>query len=373
MPVNNKKQKVFIEDSWITGDTCLFSITNIVQHTRARKIVGEMRKKFVNRLIDEGFIVTNDKENLSDDDVCLIMNDLAVCDNTLSLDIYKKAFDERIFKAAGEKLNIPKSLRMEDFFDNPFFPAVFKNEIANGGEDKFLIETNNQLELIKLFYNDFKNDSYYKETFDTSIFQQYINTPTDYKTYMRVLIGASGDVMGASLKYSKGVVLDNSTKGLFERHLCDSNSKYFLDCDGMFGYYSGGGNISFSQPRYSIEKQEILKAHGLNPQKPEVPQDVLEVARNIVKNCNKELGILCGMDFIPNLDDGKWYYLENQAFPAIDEWANKKKIKLPATGTVDSYIKYLELDLEARYEALMLYMKRKNEYSDLDTKQLSIL
>ena len=57
--------------------------------------------------------------------------------------------------------------------------------------------------------------------------------------------------------------------------------------------------------------------------------------------------------------DGKWYYLEIQAFPAIEEWAIPRRIRLKEVRNMKDYIKMNAQDLEARYEALMLYMNKK--------------
>ena len=47
--------------------------------------------------------------------------------------------------------------------------------------------------------------------------------------------------------------------------------------------------------------------------------------------------------------------------PAIDEWANDKNIKLPKQKNVDTYLKYLEIELDARKEALTLVMNKKTK------------
>ena len=129
----------------------------------------------------------------------------------------------------------------------------------------------------------------------------------------------------------------------------------------MFNYYSTGEIISFFQPKYSDEKQKILKAHNIDPNNPKVPEDILEVTKNIMEKCNKELGIICGFDFIQDDIDKKWYYLENQAFPSIDEWLFKKGMKIPKVNSLDSYVYYNELELSARYEALISQTKKKLE------------
>jgi len=189
--------------------------------------------------------------------------------------------------------------------------------------------------------------------------QQLIKTPTKYQTYIRVLISSSADVLGASLKYSKTEEKKREPQGIFEKIFWNENTEYYLDCKGMFNYYSEGGNISFYQPKYSTEKQEILKAHGINPDNPTIPEEVLEVSTSIAQKCNRQLGIICGIDFIYNEKDNKWYYLEIQSFPAIEEWAEKKGIRVNKIKNLDDSIKYCELDLEARHDALMMYMNKK--------------
>lgn len=371
--LNLDGQLLYVEPAWITGETCLFNIKDSITYVIAKSKLSKIRQDFISRLESDGFVITYDK-NIKDT-IYFIMDESVVCDKGVDINIYKKMFDQRIFEAGGDKLNYPKSLTMEEFFQNPFFPAVLKNELMNGGVDKFLIETPEQLEIIKKFYTDFYSNKEYVQQLKCSIFQQLIETPTRYKTYMRVLMSASGDVMGASLKYSNVNEQKRNPQGPLEKYFWDKDSKYYLNCKGMFNYYSNGGNISFSQPRYSDEKKAILKEHGIDPNNPSIPDEVLEVASLIAQNCNRELGIMCGIDFIFNELDKKWYYLEIQAFPAIEEWANTKNIKPIKVNNADDYVKYCALELEARYDALMMYMKKKsysNTEDQLKTYQLRL-
>lgn len=103
-----------------------------------------------------------------------------------------------------------------------------------------------------------------------------------------------------------------------------------------------------------------------------VPAEVLEVASNIAQNANKELGIICGIDFIMDRRDNKWYYLEIQAFPAIEEWAIPRKIRTKEVRNINDYIKLNALDLEARHEALMLYMNKKMNLQDNNNYSLKL-
>ena len=176
---------------------------------------------------------------------------------------------------------------------------------------------------------------------------------------MRVLMSASGDVLGATLRYSSISKLRREPSGIFEQFFWDERSAYFMNCKEMFNYSSIGDSILFTQPRYCYEKQVILKEHGIDPTNPTIPEQVLEVAISLATKCNRELGIICGIDFIFNKNDNKWYCLEIQTFPAIEEWAMTKNIRLPKQHDINNYIKYLQVELEARQDALMLYMEKK--------------
>lgn len=371
MLISETKPLLFVEEEWVNGNTCISSIP-IFERERARKIIAKMRTAFLEKLRNLGFEITTNRNDVTADTIYFVMDQDAICDQSVPLHIYKKQFDQRMFEAGGEELNYPYSLTMEEFFSHPFFPAVLKNEFANGGKDKFLIETSEQLDIIKKFYFHFKDNPLFANEFQCTIFQQLIETPTEFETYLRVLMSASGDVMGASLKYATTSPGKVARGGIYEQYFCDQKSEYFLNCKDMFHYYSNGENISFCQPRYSLLKQEILEAHGINKDHPMVPDQVLKAASNIMQACNRELGIICGFDFIMNVHDGKWYYLENQAFPAINEWADTKHIKLRKTGNADFYLKVLELELEARYEALMLYINKKSQAGKQLKKELNL-
>lgn len=359
----NSEIKIYIDPLWINGKTCLTQIKNNYDYLRAQNSITKMRKKFVEKLQEEGFLVILEKSLIDQDTICLIMDDTALCSEDVPIAIYKRKFDEKIMASGGPNLNYPLSKSVKDYFMEPFLPAVFKNELENGGVDKFLIENEEQIKVMKSFYEEYSNDPKIKEAFDCSIFQQYLETPSRYATYLRVLVGGTGKCLGASLKYSKKIDFKRPFTGLFETIFLNSASNYFLNSKRMFNYYSGGENIYFSQPRYSSEKTSILESHGFNVGHLTLPNTVVDVCQNIMENCNRELGVLCGFDFMLNELDGKWYYLENQAFPAIDEWAHEKEINLPTSHTMNGYLKILELELQVRYESLMLLVEKRKEES----------
>lgn len=354
---NANGQLVFVEPEWITGKTCLFTVTNNRDYIKGMVGLTKIRKEFVKRLENEGFVITHEKFDTESDIIYLTMNNEAIPYDDIRG--FKNAFDKHVAEVAGEKFNFPKTVEMEEYFKEPFYPAVLKNEVMNGGKDKFFIETPEQVAIIKRFYDKFKGNGYIGQNLECTKFQQFIKTPTEHKTYMRVLISASGDVLGASLKYSKMSNQVIRDKGPLEEYFWDKNSEFYLGCEGMFNYYSGGGNIVFGQSRLSYEEREILKAHEINPDNPVIPEEIIEVSSNIATSSNREIGLLCGIDFIYNAEDKKWYYLELQAYPAIEEWAIPRKIRIREVKDINDYIKYNALDLEARHEALMLCMAKK--------------
>lgn len=360
---NGNGQIIYFDPEWVSGKTCLFNVHNTVEYYKGLEGLSRIRKEFIKKLENMGFVITYTPDS-SKNILYFTMDGTAICDKPTTNDKFKKMFDEVIFKAGGEKLNYPHSLSLTEYFNSPFYPAVFKNELMNGGKDKFLIESEEQVKTLKRFYEEFKNKEDYKYHFGCTIMQQLITTPTEYTTYMRVLMSASGDVLGASLKYSRAIQQARQYEGVFEKHFLDSNSKYYLDSHKMFNYYSNGGNINLAQSRFNYVEKELLLSHGIDPDNAMVPEEVLEVARNIAVNCNRELGIMCGIDFILDEVTNKWYYLELQAYPAMDEWLIANRIRPVEVKNINHFVKYNAQDLEARFAALMLYMENKPNRSD---------
>lgn len=361
-----KGQILYVDPAWLTGQTCLFNVKDPIDYKYASEKLLKMRSDFINELMNEGFVITYDCWDKRDNIISLTMNPVEVCDFSVTDSReYKKIIDRYTFDAAGEKLNYPFSLSITDYFNNPFYPSVLKNELLNGGKDKILIERPAQVEIFKKYYNQNKFKSRYFDSFNNTIFQQLIETPTKYKTYMRVLISASGDVMGASLKYSKPCAPALKMEGVFEKELLNPKSEFYINATKMFNYYSGGGNIQFCDYNLIKEEKKILKAHGIDPNNMCVPEEVLEVSKNIAQRCSKAFGVILGIDFILNEADNKWYYLENQAYPAIDEWLATRGIRGIEINSIKDFVAYNRLEIEARHESLRLIMQRKfsEEYS----------
>ncbi len=363
--------KIFVEKEWISGDTCVLTIPNTFDKIAVKNALCKIRTPFVEKLKSEGYEIFTNRDEIDENTICLIMNCDSLVKDPQSFEEIKEAFQHKIVESAGPNFHFPHSVTLEEYFKSPFLPAVFKNEFQNGGKDKFLISTPEQIAIIKHFYETHQDDEEIMEAFKNCIIQQLIETPTQYATYMRVLANGAGEVMGANLKCSKMTFEKSKLNSLFEEIFLDPQSKYYLNTTKMFNYYSGGLEISLSQPKYSDEKKEILIAHGFDMDNLKLPEEVEDVVKNIMHKCNEEVGVMCGIDFILNAEDGHWYYLENQAFPAIEEWAKPRGITIPGSHNLKSYIRYNEIELQAREEALRAtinYYKQHNNDSNSGVK-----
>lgn len=347
--------KIFIEKLWLEGKTCTFVIQNRVQKLNAEAEILKMRSQFVKKLQSEGFEIIIDKSLIDEDTICLIMDESAIsCDFERD---YTIEFQKRMAMNGGVDFRFPRTVSLSEYFEKPFFPAVFKNQYQNGGVDKFLIVNMEQVETMKSFFQTFVDND--EARVEDVVIQEFIETPSKYSTYLRVLVDGNGEPLGASLKYSNQGNSSSEIRGYFEKVFLKPSSEYYICATKMFNYYSGGGDIYFTQPKFSDEKRYVLESHGFDVNNFCLPDEVLNVTRSIMTNCNRELGVLCGMDFMMNVKDGHWYYLENQAFPAINEWAQQRGIKLPKDGSIKTYLEVLKIELDCRYEALMNTVKRK--------------
>lgn len=287
----------------------------------------------------------------------------------------------------------------------PDLPFVVKNEESQGGKEKFLLKTPEQIAILKKFYNEI--DSYahqktieevkrqwkcfpdleidenghsnmgininfvdYKKEFHQNIrIQKFIKTPTKYNTSLRVLTSSSGDILVASLKYTEPFTsTEEKYYGLFDKYLSDPSSPYFLGSDSIVSNTIAGGNsILLEKNSYSELEQDILRAHSINPKGATVPPDVMKACVKIASNCRREIGAICGLDFIYDDEEKTWKYLEEHEYPMLYSYA--EKYNLPYNYNEDDFnITNQLLDLRARLHALALTMKKKHLFISKNQK-----
>ncbi len=360
------------------------------------------RREVVNFLIDLGYNVITDSSEVSEDAFfftpCL--------DKHINKDA--KEYSSKKNKKISESLKMtnvsfPFTLGFPDEEfprDVPKLPFVLKNVKEEGGIDKVLIRTEEQLEIFKKFYDEiydysfkeaikqtkrkwglgdnivFDEDgnsncpisisriNYKKRLHEDFVMQEYIETPTEYNTTLRVVVSSSGDIFGASLKYaSPKKMAEEGLYGLVDRYLLCPDSPYYLGSESIISNTVAGGNsILLGKWAYSEVEQEVLKAHGIDSSNASVPKDVEEAALAIISNCRREIGAISGIDFIFDSKTKTWKYLEQQEYPMMNTYC--EAWELPYVTDKEDLGKLMDTqrraDIDARLRALALTVMRKN-------------
>ena len=196
----------------------------------------------------------------------------------------------------------------QDLVDHKYkLPFVFKNELANGGKEKFLIATEEDYEnLIKTciilfdryFFFDNSDDSLkyridYKKYFtENFVIQEYIDTPTDFNTTVRLITTPTDDLLYASLKYNPKCDYHDETTllGYLLTDIFPLSSKSIVS-----NTLSGGSNIIIGEPNYEERESSILRSHKIDSSR---FQKLVKASQRVHKDFAQELGIICGFDYI---------------------------------------------------------------------------
>ena len=273
----------------------------------------------------------------------------------------------------------------------PELPFVFKNEKENGGIEKYLIETKEQLNLLEKFYNEInaydrkrrmeelkqisffikalkfnkkiKEEKFldYKKLFHEKIvLQDYIQTPTKYNTSLRVVTSSSGDILCASLKYADDNIKTSPKTGQFDIYLDNPSSPYYLKSNNIISNtVSGGNSILLGKKDYTNVERKILSSHGINPDNPVLPENLFEASITLAVNLKREIGSICGIDFIYDEKENKWKYLEEHEYPMLYSYAEKYGLNYNFNSH-NFYEQHNLVDVQARLHSLSLFMKKKN-------------
>ena len=284
--------------------------------------------------------------------------------------VYYSNLDEKIlFALEKQEITKPTTISFFDYFSSKQSlqpPFVIKDKEKHGGARKILISDSVQDVIFKEFLAGVSDE---KKLFSNMVIQEYVETPTKYNTSLRVLVSSCGEVMYAALKYAKPEEVES---GNFDNNdqlgywLLNKSSSYFLG--GMTivsNTLAGGNNILLGENGYSDEEKRILIAHGIDPDNCLVPEKIRLACQEVMKNCGKELGAICGMDFIYDVKTGKWKYLEEHEFPMLQSYVLKYRLPYDKDFCMLRF-GFMELDLIARMHSLSMTMKKKR--SDLHQK-----
>lgn len=221
-------------------------------------------------------------------------------------------------------VNVPLTLSVDDFAKKPFLPAVFKNNTANRGEDKYFIETEEQLKkILALFELPESKKINLKSEF---VVQEYIESFEDIHSSIRVVTTCTGDILSSLFLVST----DNTPKKRIKNfgidvlnpceYLSDPNSPYYLNAKNITSNAAGGGRVISLNPEtndLSADDSLILTWHEIDVETLSLPRTIIEQCKEIVSYWGTSKGIVLGIDFIYNSHDNNWYYLETNRNPSV--------------------------------------------------------
>jgi len=265
--------------------------------------------------------------------------------------LIKKMEDELISK--GVKKPNTYKFSYNDLIEHKYkLPFVLKNENQNGGREKFLIETEEDYEnLIKscellinknmvsiLNLNEFnlKSKINYNDYLNLNFsVQEYIKTPSKYNTTVRLLTSSSNDLLYGSLKYNEPIeyVDDTSLLGYLLNVVYPISTKSIVS-----NTLSGGENVLLGENSYVGVEKELLDSHNIKSEKFD---DLVQASLDVHKNNKKELGIICGFDYIYDQEKENWNMLEFHSRPMVGDYSKRQNInynsleeKITAEGRV---------------------------------------
>jgi hypothetical protein len=219
------------------------------------------------------------------------------------------------------ELNLPPSLSFDEYEaqSNRELPVMLKFPQFQRGVGKFVLTEECQVE--KALQLMRSRNALAK----SAIFQTFIETPSEHATTYRVLMSASGAIVGAYLGYSS----DDATTG-DQRDipsdllpLYDENSEYFVGKAAtsqlLHTPHSASRQIALNRTDASkpIEPHErdILAAHGLDENDPRIPEALIARSRKLAELTSEDAGgIIYGTDFI-QAQNGQLHFLEQNQKP----------------------------------------------------------
>ena len=254
-----------------------------------------------------------------------------------SNDEYKNLVNKNIqdtLKSNGIVKPITTNFSFSDLINHKYqIPFVLKNENQNGGREKFLINTEEDYE--NLIYactflitkKSSSNSSDLRECINYDKYlnlnftvQEYIPTPSDYNTTVRILTSSSNDLLYAALKYKKPDkhVDDTTLLGYLLSEVFPLSTKSIVS-----NTLSGGKNILIGESNYLGFEEKLLKEHNINS---EQFYHLLSASQDVHEKYKSELGIICGFDYIYDAEREKWFLLEYHSRPMVGDYSKRQGI-----------------------------------------------
>lgn len=229
--------------------------------------------------------------------------------------------EEEVLKVAIPELHFPERQTLKDFLANSRdLPVVVKNIADNGGMNKYLIEADWQLERLAAWAET-------KNYLGNWVVEEYIEGPSEYAASYRIVMGATGLPIAASMIRSEEprqqvpLMVDNTRRG-WEGPLTSERSETFLGAREFRSNAAANGHIiplamGAEQPTSNTlddTDAKVLEQHGVVDQ--QLPQEVLDLSIRIAKLIGPTKALVLGIDFIQD-QHGKLYFLEANAVPSV--------------------------------------------------------
>lgn len=268
--------------------------------------------------------------------------------------------------------NAPLTLSVDEYLKNIFFPVVFKNITANRGEDKYLIENEEQLRKIIDVLN--LPESIKLNLKNEFVVQQYIKSFDGINSSIRVIVSSSGDILASIFLISTNQKPKRRNKKLAINvdnpceYLTDPSSKYFLNSKNIVSNVAAGGKmIPLNNKINNLNPNDelMLLLHGIDPDTLELPKTIIEQCEKIATFWGTRKGIVMGIDFIYNSNDDNWYYLETNRNPSVigyNHFMNLKgygKKDVKCLMQLDSLLKIVEKSINKDIKIQNLNPKQK--------------
>lgn len=299
-------------------------------------------------------------------------------DSNLSLTTNKLGIDEHMTNITG--VSMPEKIPFGQILEKDA-PIVAKTINEHGGDSIYLLETHEQkARFISWLLSAHNVKSVYQlndlikrvkkgdltpasqESDERWYFQEYVENPSDYNTSFRIMADGFGKVHYGVLIRSaekKGIkkikdvmeilgvrlnaqnFIDTATLGGIDREIL-LNSPYsplYLGARSIVSNALKGGKIIplNGSKVEDAEDRKILLVHGINPDKPSIPEKLIRIASKIGTESRGDYPFV-GVDLILR-KDGNFNYLETNFGPIVAP----ELIGLPAnTSASESHLKLLE-------------------------------
>ena len=362
IPKLKKVQKIYVD---------LLKCTDFGYPGSQRSMAKDYLNHYFESLKQQGFELVHDVDKITNDTI-LFSPATPETNDACKTNEFQSQVRESL---RDEKINILRTVPFNEFFENPFFPAVYKATHFSGGEDKHLVENHEQLDKIKRFFEEVDKEiedgkkelkipqeineshefeealGYYKSCV---VFQEFAECPSKANTSMRVLMPPNDDILAASLKYNFPENVNRnanrqsplSTQSQFTH----PDSLYFLNGKKIQSNSALGGldiplKPLYREFNYSPVEERLLREHNFDPRNADVPHEIKSASAKIAHDFEKQIGILGGHDYILDKKKG-WCLLEvngHRSGPKTFMQAYGLKYKSHASSDIQSFLDMLTL------------------------------